>query len=66
MDDMTVVNHADTRKTYRIGFNDCDETEFDVDDIAELIECSVGFFAENGIVNPKINYVEEVFTDNKK
>lgn len=47
------------RKTYRVGFNGGDETEFDADSYAELMECLVAFFAENGIKNPRINYIEE-------
>ena len=47
------------RKTFRVGFNGGDETEFDADSYAELMECLVGFFAENGIAKPRINYIEE-------
>lgn len=46
-------------KTFRVGFNSGDETEFDVDNYAELMECLVEFFAENGIKNPRIDYIEE-------
>lgn len=45
------------RKTFLVGFNNGDETEFDADDYAELMECLVVFFAENGIKNPRINYI---------
>lgn len=47
------------KKTFLVGFNSGDETEFDVDSYAELMECLVGFFAENGIAKPRINYIEE-------
>lgn len=47
------------RKTFRVGFNGGDETEFDADSYAELMECLVNFFAENSIAKPRINYIEE-------
>lgn len=47
------------KKTFRVGFNSGDETEFDADSYAELMECLVAFFAENGIKKPQINYIEE-------
>lgn len=47
------------KKTFLVGFNSGDETEFDVDSYAELMECLVSFFAENGIAKPRINYIEE-------
>ena len=46
-------------KTFRVGFNVSDETEFNVDNYAELMECLVAFFAENGIKKPRIDYIEE-------
>ena len=47
------------QKTYRVGFNNGDETEFDADSYAELVESLVEFFAENDVRNPRINYIEE-------
>ena len=47
------------RKTFRVGFNGGDETEFDADSYAELVECLIEFFAENSIAKPRINYIEE-------
>lgn len=47
------------RKTFRVGFNSGDETEFDVDSYADLVECLVAFFDENCIKTPRINYINE-------
>ncbi|GBU06552.1 hypothetical protein EDD74_11926 [Faecalimonas umbilicata] len=60
------LGKAATRKvrtgggTYNIGFNDGDETQFYAYDLAELLECWVGFCAENGFQTNSVDYVERV------
>ena len=44
--------------TYNIGFNDGDETQFDVETLEELQECWSGFCKENGIDESSVDYVE--------
>lgn len=46
--------------TYNIGFNDGDETQFDVYNLLELLECWVEFCAENGFQTNSVDYVERV------
>lgn len=46
--------------TYNIGFNDGDETQFDVFDMAELLDCWIEFCAENGFDTASVDYVEKV------
>lgn len=49
------------RGTYNIGFNDGDETQFDVYDLAELLECWIEFCVENGFQTNSVDYVERVY-----
>lgn len=51
--------------TYNIGFNDGDETQFDVHDLKELWECWKGFCAENGFQTDSIDYVEFLNCESK-
>lgn len=46
--------------TYNIGFNGNDETQFDAYDLAELLDCWIGFCAENGFQTNSVDYVERV------
>ncbi len=46
--------------TYNIGFNDGDETQFDAYDLPELLECWIGFCAENDFQTNSVDYVERV------
>lgn len=46
--------------TYNIGFNDGDETQFEADNISDLLECWIGFCAENGFQTNSVDYVERV------
>lgn len=44
--------------SYNIGFNDGDETQFDVDSFEDLQECWIGFCSENSIPTDCVDYVE--------
>ncbi len=44
--------------SYNIGFNDGDETQFDAYNLQELLECWIGFCAENGFKTNSVDYVE--------
>lgn len=46
--------------TYNIGFNGCDETQFDAYDIAELLDLWIAFCAENNYQTNSVDYVERV------
>lgn len=46
-------------KTYNIGFNKNDETQFDCDDMRELFECFYFFLKENRIALTSVDYIEE-------
>lgn len=46
--------------TYNIGFNDGDETQFDVENREELLECWIEFCSENCFQTNSIDYVERV------
>jgi len=55
-------------KTYRIGYSGTDdftETEFDVEDIAELFNLFINYAIENNFLNNLlvIEYIEEVEDD---
>lgn len=45
---------------YNIGFNDGDETQFDVYNLSELLEYWIEFCAENGVQTNSVDYVERV------
>lgn len=44
--------------SYNIGFNDGDETQFDVYNLQELLECWIEFCAENAFKTNSVDYVE--------
>lgn len=44
--------------SYNIGFNDGDETQFDVSNLQELLECWIEFCTENGFETNSVDYVE--------
>ena len=46
--------------TYNIGFNGDDEAQFDVYDLAELLDLWVDFCAENNFDTSSVDYVEKV------
>jgi hypothetical protein len=46
--------------TYNIGFNDGDETQFDVANYMELFELWIGFCKENDVDIDSVDYVEAV------
>lgn len=46
--------------TYKIGFNDGDETQFSADNLLDLLEFWIGFCAENGFQTNSVDYVERV------
>lgn len=46
--------------TYNIGFNGDDETQFDVYDLAELLDLWIDFCAENNFDTSSVDYVEKV------
>jgi hypothetical protein len=45
---------------YNIGFNDGDETQFDAQNLPELLELWIGFCQENGFRTNSVDYVERV------
>lgn len=45
-------------RTYNIGFNGDDETQFDAYDLAELLDLWVEFCAENDFRTDSVDYVE--------
>lgn len=48
------------RETYNIGFNDGDETQFDVQNLEELQECWLEFCKEEKVDPGCVDYVERV------
>lgn len=64
-DDATIEYMLDFSKykigsgTYNIGFNNGDETQFDVENVEELKECWVEFCKENNFSVLSIDYIEE-------
>ena len=46
--------------TYNIGFNDGDETQFDVQNLEELRECWTEFCKEEKVYPGCVDYVERV------
>jgi hypothetical protein len=48
------------RGTYTIGFNDGDETQFDVQNLKELKECRSEFCKEEKVDPGCVDYVERV------
>lgn len=46
--------------TYNIGFNDGDETQFDAENLQDLLECWIDFCSENGYQTNSVDYVEKV------
>ena len=48
------------RETYNIGFNDGDETQFDVQNLEELQECWSEFCKEEKVDPGCVGYVERV------
>jgi hypothetical protein len=45
---------------YNIGFNGGDETQFDAQNLSELLECWIGFCSENHFQTNSVDYVERV------
>lgn len=46
--------------TYNIGFNGNDETQFDVNNLMELLERWIDFCAENDFQTNSVDYVERI------
>lgn len=46
--------------SYNVGFNDGDETQFDVRNLSELEECWKGFCKDEGCAPDSVDYVERV------
>lgn len=46
--------------TYNIGFNGNDETQFDADNLADLLECWIDFCADNDFKTNSVDYVERI------
>lgn len=48
--------------TYNIGFNQGDETQFDVENFDELQECWLGFCKDERILPDCVDYVDKDIT----
>lgn len=55
-----VIDCVGCCRTYNIGFNDGDETQFDVRNYSELAQCWNMFCKENGLNKNSVDYVEYV------
>lgn len=56
--EQAVNNRIIKKGTYDIGFNDGDETQFDAESFAELLELWIDFCEENGFNKNSVDYVE--------
>lgn len=45
--------------SYNVGFNDGDETQFDINSLSELEECWLMFCREEGCSPDSVDYVEK-------